>query len=112
VELFVNPDEEIIAMQIVGERHPSPDKPYQWIFIRVYLDIFIPEHLVPGEDQEDSEDVNRKMKLLDKGNTCKNENGTHHQGSEDSPEKYFMLIGGRHLEIAEYHYKHENVVDT
>ena len=52
------------------------------------------------------------MEFLDEGNTCKNKYDAHNQGSQNSPEQYFVLIFRWYLEIGEYHDEYKNVVYT
>ena len=65
------------------------------------LGLPLAEKLYAAVHQECAEDVYDPVKPLNQAHTCGNENRTHDQRSQDSPEQDLMLVSGRHLEVTE-----------
>src|SRR5687768_9742400 len=52
------------------------------------------------------------MKFMDELDASENEDHSHYQRSENSPEQDFVLIRLRNLEVSEDHYHHKNIVNA
>ena len=68
------------------------------------------EHLDTRIDEENTKDAQYPLEALHHRRTCKDEDATQYQGTEDAPEKYFVLVFRLDTEEGEEHEEHEEVV--
>ncbi len=64
-----------------------------------------------GEDQNPAEDEQQPVESLQQGHPGEDEDGSHHQGSEDAPEEDPELVLRGDGEVGEEHRPDEHVVD-
>ena len=68
------------------------------------------EHLDSCIDKESAKHAEDPFKLMDDGGTSKDEDTTQYQGTENAPEKNFVLIFPLDTEEGEEHQKYEKVI--
>ena len=85
-------DEKITSMVFAGNGEKSFEHPYNRIFFRLYLFVFLKKHFVAGENNDCSENESYPVKFLYQGDTGKYEYRSQNQRPDDTPEKNPVLI--------------------
>ena len=70
----------------------------------------MPEHLDASINQEESEDGQYPLKACDHSCAGEDKDATEHQGPDDTPEEYLVLILALYAEEGEEHEEHEEVI--
>src|SRR5690606_24693045 len=88
-------------------------KPYDGVVLGIdfIATIFIEEHLYPCKYQEGPKYIHNPAELLYKCCAYKNEDKTHHNGSEDSPEQDAVIIFRCYTKSGENQHHYKDVIN-
>ena len=74
--------------------------------------MFAEKHSECGDQQENAEQVENKMKPLYQSDTAHDHDSAHDQGADDSPHQRSMLCHRWHAKVSKNQYKNEDVIDA
>ena len=104
-------DEKPILVHLIGdgeETFKELDKDIlRWVDTFVVL---MAEHLDTGINQENTKEPKDPLETLDDGCASKDEDTTQDQGTEDTPEKHFVLVFALDAEEGEEHEENKQVI--
>src|SRR4029453_7264816 len=74
--------------------------------------MFAEEHSQRGDQQENTEQVENKVKPSYQSDTAHDHDSAHDQGANDSPHQRSMLCHRWHAKVSKNQYKNEDVIDA
>src|SRR5215468_8997838 len=104
--------EEMVGVVVLCHRYQATEELEQRILVRMDLFIFPRGHFDAGEDEQGAEDIEDPVQPLEQRNTGKNEDGAHHQCTQNAPEEDFMLVARWHLEVRKDQREDEDIIDA
>jgi hypothetical protein len=91
-------------MSLEKEQHP--------VVFQLHAFLFLEEQLDADVYQEYTENIDDPLKAIDQRHAGEDEDRTHDESADNSPEKNSMLAFGRNLEKFEYQQKNEKIIDA
>src|SRR5215213_7667402 len=103
--------EELLLLVVPRNRKHPRNCTNERVLIRLDLDLFLPEHLDSGVNEERAKDVDDPVKAINERCADKDHRQSHYQCAHHAPEEDAVLKLRRDFEVREDQQEHEQVID-